>query len=67
MKWLPNEMDNFPIFNNDIKVSEDVPTLYFFAISKCKIQLQATANRSELETRTQHHFFEIEFFIRFNN
>ena len=30
------------IFNNDIKVSEDVPTLYFFAIPK-----------SELETRTQ--------------
>ena len=26
-------MDNFPIFNNDIKVSEDVPNLYFFAIS----------------------------------
>ena len=36
------------IFNNDIKVLEDVPILYFFAISKRYIQLQGNKHVNEI-------------------
>ena len=41
-KW--NEMDNFPIFNNDIKVSEDVPTLYFNFKMQVRTRNQSARN-----------------------
>ena len=52
-KW--NEMDNFPIFNNDIKVLEDVPTLYFnFKMQRSELEL-LELNQS---ARTQRQFFQ---------
>ena len=47
-------MDNFPIFNNDIKVSEDVPNLYFFAISNQVHRPVRTRNSNS----TQVNFFQ---------
>ena len=37
-------MENFPIFNNDIKVSEDVPTLYFNFKMQVRTRNQSARN-----------------------
>ena len=49
-KW--NEMDNFPIFNNDIKVSEDVPTLYFNFKMQVRTRNQLNSNSTSIFSKS---------------
>ena len=54
LKW--NEMDNFPIFNNDIKVSEDVPTLYFNFKMQVRTRNQSARNSNSTSIFSKSNF-----------